>query len=291
MTLITTIQEHDERDNNEATDRVSGRPNPLAKVAKAGTGSAATGDADRDILDQSSVDDSGDISSIEIQSFVPDHGSGLRKQHQNNSSIQPHGRSSELPRTVVLEEREQRGHNDHGEQRGRSTERKRISDRGGRSDVRADRRVLAPRKQVEEFDSFRVDPKDISRWWPLVRSGIDYVIEKTKAPFIAEDVYAYCVKDEAWLIVTYTKKGDYAGCVVVAQAALNNFATKPEMLIWVAYSKVPGAAESTLAKVEIVAKSLGFGYIVFHSPRAGWKRRAKHLGFTLRERVYEKKLD
>jgi hypothetical protein len=77
----------------------------------------------------------------------------------------------------------------------------------------------------------------------------------------------------------------------LAQSALNNFATKPEMLIWVAYSKVPGAAESTLAKVETIAKNLGFGYIVFHSPRDGWKRRAKALGFTLRERVYEKKLD
>jgi hypothetical protein len=235
-------------------------------------------------VDKPQINASNDRVGLELPCSVSDHAAKLRRS-QDDQLKHPHAGTGELSRTTVPEERGHGGPN----RADILLQRNPVS--GGSGDVREDSWGVELRRQVDEFTSFRVDPKNVKTWWPIVRSGIEYVIEKTKAPFIAEDVYSYCSRDEAWLIVTYDKQNRYAGCVVVAQSALNNFATKPEMLIWVAYSKVPGAAESTLAKVETIAKNLGFGYIVFHSPRDGWKRRAKALGFTLRERVYEKKLD
>ena len=147
-------------------------------------------------------------------------------------------------------------------------------------------------QRVEEpFDVWKVEAKELHTWWPVVRPGLEYVIEKTRASFVVEDLFSYCRRNEAWLFVTYTKNPrKYAGCVVVGQAKVDDFAEKPELLLWAAYSKTPGAAAHTLKKVEVLAKSLGFGYIIFHSPRRGWERRAETLGFSLRECVYQKKL-
>lgn len=284
------IQVQDEGNDNEAEDRESYDSKRLGKPLKESSGSSAARDSERTEVDQPSFSSSDNNLGSDVSSLVPDNGSGLREQRSDNKLVGGDGRSSEFSGAVVSKEREYREHNDTGEQRERRSRAERDSDSGGRSDVRQDLRTLAPCKQIDPFQCFRVDPDQVERWWPLVEKGVEYVINKTKAPFTASDVKGYCVKNFAWLIITSDMEGAYAGCTVVAESDLDNFSKRREMLIWVAYSKVPGAAEYTTERLETVAKDHGFGYLVFHSPRPGWVRRAKKLGFTLRERVYEKKL-
>ena len=286
-----TIRVHDEGDNHTTQAGHSSSGRHLEQVSETDVGHIPEGNPNGTVVDQPSVDDSRRIDNSKVSSAVPDNASGRRKQwggSDNNVSVR-HAVPGELSRSLIPEKREHQRHQDSGEQQQQYTD---ARERYGSSDVRKDQRIVEHRKHdfLKEFEAVRVEPEHVENWWPLVQTGIEYTVRKTGAPFKAEDVKQYCQRNLAWLLIAYTKDGTYAGCVVIAQSALDNFATKPELLIWVAYSKTPGAAESVLKKVEVIAKKLGFGYIVFHSPRDGWLRRAKDLGFTLRERVYEKKI-
>lgn len=294
MTLTTMMQELDEGHRRKKEVGQPSGTRSMEEFVEDSLRSSSTGHPEGTGVDQPSVDVSSNRPGYaEFSSSVPDNVS-RRRDIRDNSDDNPgnsNDDSEELSRTIVSKEFEHQKHKDNRVKRRRRANHKWKRDVGGRSAVREDRRKLALGEQVaNEFDALKVDPKDLPTYWPFVLSGIEYVIEKTNPNFVPEDVYNYCARGEAWLIVTYTKKKEYAGFVVVAQSALDNFSSKPELLLWVAYSKIPGAAKSTVAKLEILAKKLGFGYIVFHSPRKGWVRHAESMGFSLRERVYHKKL-
>lgn len=141
------------------------------------------------------------------------------------------------------------------------------------------------------FYSQKIDIENIRGFWPLVRPGIEKVLKKTSPSFIVEDVYNYLMQDIAWIIICFersTKK--YAGFVVVSRSNEDHFSTSSDMLLWLAYSEIQGAVESTLKRVEEMAKGMGFKCVIFHSSRKGWTRRAESLGFKIRERVYSKAL-
>lgn len=167
-------------------------------------------------------------------------------------------------------------------------------DGGGRGVSSADptlKRLVSGDLVDEKFDSYKIDVKDLGAWWRLVRPGVENVIEKTRPSFIPEDVYSSLKQDHSWLIVTLDKENkEYAGFVIVSRANPDQFSGRQDLLIWLAYSEIKGAVESTLPKVELLGKKMGFNYAIFHSSRKGWERRAKNLGFKVREVIYSKKL-
>jgi hypothetical protein len=168
------------------------------------------------------------------------------------------------------------------------------SSNSGRGDPHADLasgEVVSDIEYVDGFLSWKVDKSEVGRWWPLIRPGVEKVIKKTSPSFLPEDVYMHIKQDLAWLIIAFTKEDKkFAGFVIVSRAEKDPFSGREDLLLWIAYSEKAGAVESTLKKVEVLGKSLGFNYVIFHSSRKGWVRRAESLGFHIRERVYSKKL-
>ena len=83
--------------------------------------------------------------------------------------------------------------------------------------------------------------------------------------------------------------GSLAGHVVLGQEA-DGFTSSKTLMIWTAFSKVPGAALDTMPVIDSIAKERGYDYITMHSPRKGWLRHAESLGFKLREHVFARKV-
>lgn len=279
--MTTTTQEPDERDTDKKAPGYSNGSGTVEQRAQGSAGQDAVGSPDGTRLAEQSLASSDPGSDRDPSNNVTSDGRDDERGQYSGASILKFERTRRVQRSTVHKE----------SNRQRRPDSSRDDSRYGQDcDTESSRGDLV--QAVEEpFDVWKVEAKDLHNWWPIVRSGVEYVIEKTRPRFIAEDVFSYCRRNEAWLFVTHEKgTRKYAGCVVVGQSKAEEFVDKPEMLIWIAYSKTPGAADFTLKKVEAIAKKLGFGYIIFHSPREGWTRRAKDLGFSLRERVYQKKL-
>jgi hypothetical protein len=136
-----------------------------------------------------------------------------------------------------------------------------------------------------------VSVQHLSKWWPIIRSGVEEVVQKNSPSLIPEDVYSLLRQGRAWLIIAVnadTKK--YEGFIILCEELPNSFASEVDLLIWIAYSKIPGTAELLFPKIEAAAKKQGYKRIAFHSHRDGWVRKAKSYGFKLTERVFHKRL-
>lgn len=146
-----------------------------------------------------------------------------------------------------------------------------------------------------------VKAQDLPSYWPLCRPGIEKVRKVTKPtpPWLPEDVYSYCRSGHAWLFVVFRQE-TYAGCVVAGGMRPNEFNGARDMMIWIAYSEIPRAAEFTLPLLEEFARRSGFHFITQTSTRPGMIGRprkknkltglAEKYGFGIREIVYSKPL-
>ena len=281
--MTTTTQGPDEGDTDTKTPGYSNGSGTVEQRAKEAARRNAARPPEGDRVAKQAFRGSDPGGRREVANNVSSDGHNDGGGKHSNTNVIKFGRSTGLQRSTV-----------HKKSDGNGNPASEVGDSypAGQRDLNPESSRGDLVQTVEEpFDVWKVEGKDLQNWWPLVRSGVEYVIEKTRSRFMAEDVFSYCRRNEAWLFVTHEKNSrKYAGCVVVGQAKYDDFIDQPEMLIWVAYSKTPGAAEFTLKKIEGIAKKLGFGYIIFNSPRDGWTRRAKALGFSLRERIYQKKL-
>ena len=157
---------------------------------------------------------------------------------------------------------------------------------------------VVPRINVEktnrrkhEVIPLEIPANKVSKWWPLIRGGIEEVLGRNSPGLIPEDVYSFLAQKRAWLVIAVNKETKkYEGFVILAEELPNVFLDVPDMLIWIAYSKVPGTALKLFPHIEKAAKKNGYKRIAFHSARDGWQKRAKAYGFSLTERVYHKRL-
>ena len=169
-----------------------------------------------------------------------------------------------------------------------------VGQRGDASDrpepLRANKQAdLVPRKWG--VMPIEIPPAKLGHWWPIIRGGVEDVIHKGTPNFLPEDVYSFIKESRAWLIICVNQKTKaYEGFVVLTEELPNTFCTDPDLLIWLAHSKVPGSAELLFPKIEKAAKDKGYKRIAFHSERNGCVKRAKTYGFSLTERVFHKKL-
>lgn len=133
----------------------------------------------------------------------------------------------------------------------------------------------------------QIDPvnHDLHAVWNIVRPGIERVRIKAKAPWIAEDVYTAVVTGRATMHVGYLDQ-QYAGVLVLA-VNVDSFSKEKSLLVWALYTEHSLALSYGLEDVYDIARRQGIYKIVFHSPRPGWERRMKSIGFEIKERIYE----
>ena len=115
-----------------------------------------------------------------------------------------------------------------------------------------------------------VPAPEIKTYWQFVRMGLDRILQKSPEPWIAEDVYAAIVSNQAslWLFVTDKP----IGFTVV----------KPEgddMLIWCVYGIEGGHLAEGMELIENIAKAGDAKRITFGTYRQGWDKVAPTLGF------------
>lgn len=127
-------------------------------------------------------------------------------------------------------------------------------------------------------------------YWPLVRGGIEKVIEKTgHVSFVPEDVYAGLMDNSNALVMTFLKDDTYAGFVILGHDR-DRYSGKRQLLMWLGYGLIDGAVEATIPFVEEMARRAKVDYISFHTSRKGWMKIAPKLGYELMEHVFVKKL-
>jgi hypothetical protein len=144
--------------------------------------------------------------------------------------------------------------------------------------------------------------EDVDRFWPLVDDGVEYVISRTHPSWVAQDVYQYLVDGRAWLLITM-KDRRMAGFVIAGPRDACPFTGRRDLLLWIAFSKVRGAAEATMPQIRQLARMAGFHALILHSPRLGYLSKrgdskngkkltgvAEKLGFHMREVIYTQPL-
>jgi hypothetical protein len=164
---------------------------------------------------------------------------------------------------------------------------------GDNSDLRRGVLVPAPHadKHGELVDILKVSAKNVSKYYPLFLNDLQSVIKKSQAEITPSQVFDVLEQDRGWAILVFdklTKK--YKGFVIVSQEAPDQFTESRPFLIWFAYCKTPGVAQIVFAELEDMARNLGYTEIVMRSKREGWERLSNLYGFTLRERVFYRKL-
>jgi hypothetical protein len=226
-------------------------------------------------------------------------GGGVRKAEQLRGSDKP--RLGQYKRKVPHQQHPGEHREDSGDSPVQSTS------HGTEEGVRRDKQdgpvptiqhPVVPRINVEktnrrkhEVIPLEIPANKVSKWWPLIRGGIEEVLGRNSPGLIPEDVYSFLAQKRAWLVIAVNKETKkYEGFVILAEELPNVFLDVPDMLIWIAYSKVPGTALKLFPHIEKAAKKNGYKRIAFHSARDGWQKRAKAYGFSLTERVYHKRL-
>lgn len=129
------------------------------------------------------------------------------------------------------------------------------------------------------------DGAELQAAWLLARDGLEEVRRKAKASWLAEQVFAAIVAGRATLHIGYLH-GEYAGAVVLAQN-VDPFNGEKSLLVWALYTCAREALYRGLEDVKAIARQHGIGKIIFHSPRRGWERRMKQIGFHVKERIFE----
>lgn len=160
---------------------------------------------------------------------------------------------------------------------------------------------LGPPKRVHETEEDRggewkallLSPLDIPLWWSEIEPGVKNVRDKSRhggaVTWKPEDVYAYLRVGQAWAYIAL-KDGKFAGFMLGGKARQDPFSQAKGMLIWIAWSKTRGAMEGILPIIEQWAREAGYTYLEMSSSRDGWERRAKQIGFRMRERTYVKSI-
>ena len=121
---------------------------------------------------------------------------------------------------------------------------------------------------------------DIRECWDEVRLGLEVVKQKTNPPWRVEDVYAACVVGSA---VLYLGEPGF----VIFQPETNRLTGKPELLVWVAFSRDRDAVSRFQPAVDSIAREAGYKTLVMWSNRPGWER---NEGWTQVATVYERAL-
>ena len=143
----------------------------------------------------------------------------------------------------------------------------------------------------EDLEIVKVSAKSVVRYYPLIAKDLRSVIKKSRVSIQSSQILDVLEEGRGWLFVGFdpkTKK--YQGFVIVSQEEPDQFTGNRPFLIWFAYCEKPGLAKVLFDELEELATDFGYDEMVMRSVRPGWERLSQAYGFTLKERVFSKKL-
>lgn len=133
-----------------------------------------------------------------------------------------------------------------------------------------------------------IPPADLRGVWPTVKPGIDKCAFHAFGEWIAEDVYLSIQTGGASIYIWFVD-GEYAGLTVLSK--------KPDFdgvnaHIWCLYVEPQYGKyiDQNMKEVEQIASKNGCKRLTFHSPRKGWDRRVKTLGFVPTYTIFSKEV-
>lgn len=133
-----------------------------------------------------------------------------------------------------------------------------------------------------------ISPNDLRRLWPTVKPGIDQCAHHAFGDWISEDVYT-AVQNNAATLYLWMVDGNYAGVIVLSK--------KPQFdgvnaHIWALYVEPQYGQyiDENMKEIDEIARKNGCKRLTFHSPRKGWDRRVKRLGFVPTYTIFEKEV-
>ena len=123
-----------------------------------------------------------------------------------------------------------------------------------------------------------IEPRSLRSVWPIVRHGLDVVVQKNRVDWIPEDVYHALKSGTAAL--HFSGEGSF----LVTCLNVNDYTDNRELHIWIAYSadESRNVIDEGLELLKAMAKNAGATRITFDSPRKGWERR-----YTMITATYE----
>lgn len=141
--------------------------------------------------------------------------------------------------------------------------------------------ISKPEPQIEHV---WIAPDDVPAEWDLVLPGVEEVAQYGDH-WRPEDVYMALRQGASHLHVVKAD-GRYAGFVVTTPSRGYD---GPTLHVWIAYA-VPGGPPlppATVLKFREWAAAMNARRVVFTSPRKGWERLARRLGFAPTLITYE----
>lgn len=111
---------------------------------------------------------------------------------------------------------------------------------------------------------------ELKTYWGFIRCGLDRILSKSPEQWIAEDVYAAIVSNQAALWLFETDRP--IGFTVI----------KPEgddMFVWCVYGCEGGYLIEGMQHIEQIARAGNAKRITFGTYRRGWDKVAPNLGF------------
>lgn len=126
-----------------------------------------------------------------------------------------------------------------------------------------------------------IERKEVRKWWPSVRAGLEKIKSHSPENWIPEDVYTDCFNGVStlWIVI---KDQRFAGFFVLQH-------NENKLHVWAAWTLENNykIVDEGLKYVKNLANQIGAKYLTFSSHRRGWQRRAKNYGFAPNQYICE----
>lgn len=126
-----------------------------------------------------------------------------------------------------------------------------------------------------------ITAKDLRKWWPSVRFGLDKIKSHSPEDWLPEDVYTDCFNgvSSLWIV---TENQRFAGFFVLQY-------NESKVHVWAAWTLENNyqIVDEGLKYIKDLASQVGAKYLTFSSHRRGWQRRAAVYGFRPNQYICE----
>jgi hypothetical protein len=147
--------------------------------------------------------------------------------------------------------------------------------------------VVTMPQPAPQIEYVWIKPDDVTHEWDLILPGLE-VVAQHGDHWRPEDVYMALRQGAANLHVIRTG-GRYSGFIVAKPSYGYD---GPVLHVWAAYAVpgMPSLRKATRDQLRQWARDMGARRITFTSPRKGWERLVRQLGFEPTLTIYEQEV-
>ena len=133
-----------------------------------------------------------------------------------------------------------------------------------------------------------VSPAQLHDIWGVVRSEMEVAASHSLGEWIPEDCYSG-IQQGVLSLFLWIVDSRYAGFIVLQKKQLFS---GPVLHIFALYviDEYGEYIDANMTQVDAIATKIGAKKITFQSPRRGWERRCKSLGFEAKSINYEREV-